>query len=152
MKQANIVISLCLIAFTGFYAVLITRLPDRNLPHTLGAAFMPWVLAGALLLLSLLLLFNSLAIKEDPDRQKAKLPLKELSGILGFVFLIVAYITLLYYLGFVIASIFFMAALIFLSGSRKSLEIVFFSVATTVVIYLLFQKFFEVQLPAGTLF
>lgn len=152
MKQANIVISIGLIAFTGFYAVLIARLPDRNLPHTLGAAFMPWVLAGALLLLSLLLLVTSLNIKEDPDRQKAKLPLKELSGILGFVFLVVAYITLLYYLGFVIASIFFMAALIFLSGSRKALEIAFFSVATTVVIYLLFQKFFEVQLPAGTLF
>ena len=61
-------------------------------------------------------------------------------------------ILLLNYLGFIIASILFMAALIYLSGSRKPLEISFFSVATTIAVYLLFQKFFEVQLPDGTLF
>lgn len=152
MRQANIVISVLLIAFTGFYAVLIARLPDRNLPHTLGAAFMPWVLAGTLLFLSLLLLINSIKDRQIPVDLNTSMSLKELTGIAGFIILIVFYILLLNYLGFVLASILFMAALIYLSGSRKPLEISFFSVATTIVVYLLFEKFFEVQLPDGTLF
>lgn len=152
MRRANILTSVCLIVFTGFYAVLIARLPNRDLPHTLGAAFVPWVLAGILFFLSSLLLIENLKDKNVPQDQRTKIDLKELAGIIGLIALIVAYIILLKYLGFIIASIGFMAALIFLSGSRKPLEIAFFSTATTMAVYLLFQKFFEVQLPTGALF
>ena len=144
MKTSNLLISLVLIAFSGFYAVLIARLPDRNLPHTLGAAFMPWVLTGFLVLLSVLLLIKSLSTKSDKDKN-VPLSLKDLIGIIGFIALIVLYLTAMSYLGFIIASILFMATLIFMSGSRKSIEIILFSVSTTVVVYLLFQKFFNTE-------
>lgn len=152
MKTSNLLISLVLIAFSGFYAVLIARLPDRNLPHTLGAAFMPWVLTGFLVLLSVLLLIKSLSTKSEPEDKNVPLSMKDLIGIIGFIALIVLYLTAMNYLGFIIASILFMATLIFMSGSRKSIEIILFSVSTTVVVYLLFQKFFNVQLPSGIIF
>ena len=145
-------ISLALMAFSGFYAVLIARLPDRDLPHTLGAAFMPWVLTGFLVLLSVLLLIKSLSTKSEPEDKNAPLYLKDLIGIIGLIALIVLYLTAMNYLGFIMASIFFMAALIFLSGSRKPVEISLFSILTTVLVYLLFQKFFNVQLPSGIIF
>lgn len=150
MRRANIFTSLILMAFTGFYAVLISRLPDRNLPHTLGAAFVPWVMAGFLLLLALLLLVSNLKTKSDQGT--VDLPLKELAGIAGLVVLIFLYIEAMDLIGFVMASFLFMAALIYIAGSRKLFEIVFFSIATTLTIYFLFQKFFNVQLPAGSLF
>ena len=36
MRKANMTISLLLAGFSAFYYFLITRLPDRNLPNTLG--------------------------------------------------------------------------------------------------------------------
>lgn len=152
MRTANIVISCILLAFTGGYAVLIARLPSRDLPNTLGAAFMPWVLAGFLLLLSLLLMIFSLSGKHDGAENTGPVRARDVAGIGGLLLVIALFIILTGYLGFVISSIFFLAALIFISGSRKPLEIILFSVLTTGAVYLLFQKFFTVQLPSGILF
>ncbi len=152
MRTANIIISFVLMAFTAAYAIMIAMLPSRDLPHTLGAAFVPWVLAGFLLLLSLLLLFFSLFGKADAADAETPLHLKDLAGIAGLLVLIVLFVVLTGFLGFVLSSILFLAALIFISGSRKPLEIILFSVLTTSAVYLLFQRFFNVQLPSGILF
>ena len=152
MRTANIIISFVLMAFTAAYAIMIAMLPSRDLPHTLGAAFVPWVLAGFLLLLSLLLLFFSLFGKTNAAESETPLHLKDLSGIAGLLVLIILFVVLTGFLGFVLSSILFLAALIFISGSRKPLEIILFSVLTTGAVYLLFQRFFNVQLPPGILF
>ncbi len=62
MRRANLIISIVLISFSGFYAYLITRLPDRNLPNTLGADFMPWVLT----------VFFGLALHTASDQESFK--------------------------------------------------------------------------------
>jgi putative tricarboxylic transport membrane protein len=147
MRLANIIISVSLLVFSGFYGVLIARLPDRDLPNTLGAAFMPWVLAGFLSFLSLLLLINSFSSEHEDT--KVSLPSRDLFGIAGLLALIVIYIALMNYLGFVLVSIVFLAVLTWFAGSRKPLGILIFSITTTIVVYLLFHKFFSVQLPAG---
>lgn len=151
MKLVNITVSLILIAFTGFYAFLIWNLPSRDLPHTLGASFMPWVLAGCLCFLSLLLLFSSLGKKNGSNRS-VSLPLKDVAGILGLLLLILVYIQVMIYLGFLIATVIFLAVLAVISGSKKPLEIIIFSVLTTAAIYFLFDHFFNVVLPGGEIF
>ena len=150
MRVANMIVSFALLAFAGCYAFLIARLPDRNLPNTLGPAFVPWVLAGILVLLSLLLLIGAISSKND-DR-KVSLPKKDLWGIVGLLALIAAYIKMMHYFGFVSASILFLALLTWFSGSRKPFGIFIFSVSTTLAVYFLFHNFFNVQLPAGILF
>ncbi len=150
MRVANIIISLGLLVFAGFYGVLIFRLPDRDLPHTLGAAFMPWLLTGFLVSLSLLLLFSAIYTKSDDT--KISLPKKDLLGIAGLLLLIVLYIKLMSYLGFVPVTIVFLACLTWAAGSRKVAGIAVFSISTTIIVYLLFQKFFSIQLPAGIFF
>lgn len=149
MRRANIIIAILLLGFAAFYAYLIAHLPARDLPNTLGAAFMPWVLAGMLALLSVLLLTSSLMKKDDDS--KVTLPRRDLIGITGLLVLIALYVNLMNYLGFVVVSVFFLGILTWIAGSRKPAEIAIFSITTTIAVYLLFYKFFNVQLPAGIL-
>ena len=150
MRRANIIISIILLAFTGIYGVLISRLPSRDLPNTLGATFVPWVLAGLLALLSLMLLIGNI-ISNSGD-SPVSIPKRDILGIAGLLFLITSYIKLMGYVGFIPVSIVFLAILTWIAGSRKPLGIIFFSVLTTCIVYFLFQKFFSVQLPAGIFF
>jgi hypothetical protein len=150
MRLANIIVSITLLVFSGFYGVMIYRLPSRDLPNTLGAAFVPWVLAGLLAGLSLMLLVNTISNKDD--NAPVSLPKRDLFGITGLLALIALYVKLMSYLGFIPVSIVFLALLTLVAGSRKPLGILIFSVSTTTIVYLLFQKFFSVQLPAGIFF
>ncbi len=150
MRRANIIISIILLAFSGFYGVLISRLPSRDLPNTLGATFVPWVLAGLLVLLSLMLLVSNIVSKSADS--PVSIPQRDIFGIAGLILLIAAYIKLMSYVGFIPISIVFLALLTWIAGSRKPLGILFFSVLTTCIVYFLFQKFFSVQLPAGIFF
>lgn len=147
MRKANIIVSGILLVFAGFYVYLITNLPSRDLPNTLGAAFMPSVLAGLLVCLCLILLISSYLRRNDS--QIVSLPYKELRGIAGLIVLITVYIKAMVYLGFILASIIFLGILTWMAGSRKPVEILIASVGVTIAVYLLFYKFFNVQLPAG---
>lgn len=150
MRLANIVVSLILLVFSGLYAILIANLPARDLPNTLGAAFVPWVLAGSLASLSLMLLVGALLSKNDHSR--VSLPARDILGITGLLVLIVLYVKVMNYLGFIPVTILFLAVLTWVAGSRKPLGILVFSVSSTMLIYLLFHNLFSVQLPEGTLF
>lgn len=150
MRRANIIISIILLAFSGFYGVLISRLPSRDLPNTLGATFVPWVLAGLLVLLSLMLLVGN--IISNSENSPVSIPKRDFFGIAGLLLLIASYIKLMSYVGFIPVSIVFLAILTWIAGSRKPLGILCFSVLTTCIVYFLFQKFFSVQLPAGIIF
>jgi hypothetical protein len=147
MRSANIIISIVLLGVAGFYAYLIANLPTRDLPNTLGAAFVPSVLAGFLALLSITLLISSV-VKKD-DSATVQLPIRELLGIAGLLALIALYVKVMQYLGFVFASIVFLGVLTCVAGTKKPVEIAVFSITTSVAVYLLFHKFFNVQLPTG---
>jgi len=151
VRTPNLVISIVLILFSAFYISMIIRLPDRNLPHTLGAQFVPWVLACCLVFLSLLLLLKGIFGTQDSE-SKPVLHAKDLGGILGLLVLIIFYIKAMDLFGFPLTTVFFLAALAFISGARSVLEILVFSIVTTAGVYLLFQQFFKVQLPAGQFF
>ena len=87
MKKANILISIILILFCVFFGVLTERLPDRNLPNTLGIAFMPRVLLIILFFLSLLLLLTNI-LGKSLEKKDVKITLREVSGVV-FLTLIV---------------------------------------------------------------
>ncbi|MFQ5842451.1 MAG: tripartite tricarboxylate transporter TctB family protein [Thermodesulfobacteriota bacterium] len=151
MKRANRFISIILIVFTGYYAYLITRLPVRNLPHTLGGDFMPWLLTVCLLFLSISLLLKSLFYKSEEERI-ATTSLKEVMGVLSLLAIIIAYIEVMIYFGYVLITPFFIAAMMLMSGSRRPMEIIIFSVGISLAVYVLFYRFFHVPLPAGRIY
>jgi hypothetical protein len=151
MKKANIIVSVVIIIFTGFYAYLTSQLPTRNLPNTLGSAFMPWLLATLLFSLSVCLLITS-AIRGTRENSNPNISLKEGFSVIFLTVFVYVYVKAMQMFGFITITPFFLAALMWISGARKWKEIVPLSIASTLGIYLFFQKVFKVILPQGTLF
>lgn len=151
MKKANIIASIVLIVFTGFYAYLTSQLPTRNLPNTLGSAFMPWLLAAFLFILSVGLLLTN-AIRGTRETSNARVSLKEGLTVIFLTFFVYLYVKAIQLFGFITITPLFLAALMWISGARKWKEILLVSVFSTIGIYLFFQKIFKVILPHGTLF
>ncbi len=151
MKKANIIISSILILFCVFFGVLTVRLPDRNLPNTLGIDFMPWVLLIVLFFLSVLLLLTNF-LGKSLETKDAKITLWEVAGILFLTLIVYGYVQAMNLFGFLIITPVFIAVLMLFTGSRKWKELIAVSVLATVGIYFFFQKVFQVQLPGGSLF
>lgn len=151
MKKVNVILSALLIGLGIFYAYLTAALPDRNLPNTLGSDFMPWVLVGCLLLLSLLLLIRTL-FGGTPEQFDFSISIKEGFGVIFLTVSVFAYVKLMILIGFVLATPMFLALLMLITGSRRWKEIVIVAIFATFGIYLLFQKIFQVILPRGELF
>lgn len=151
MKRANIIIAIVLLIFGSYYAYLTSQLPTRNLPNTLGIDFMPWLLVVLLAILAFLLLLNTVFGKSR-ERFDPKISLKEGLGIIFLTVFVYAYVQVMYLFGFVWVTPFFMAVLMVMTGSRKWKEIVVLAIASPVVIYVFFQRIFQVILPGGTYF
>ncbi len=151
MRRANIFISIILIVFAGYYAYLITRLPTRKLPHTLGGDFMPWVLTVCLLLLSSLLLLKSTLHKSGEERS-IRVSWKEVAGILALLAIMVAYIGATIYFGYILVTPFFIGGMMLISGSRRPMEIIIFSIGISLAVYVFFYRFFHVPLPIGRIY
>ncbi len=151
MKKANIHASIVLLMFAGFYAYLTTRLPERNLPNTLGVDFMPWALVSILALLSIWLLLQN-ALNKSRENFDPKLSGKEGAGVLSLTVLVYVYVKAMELFGFVWITPFFLGLLMVIAGSRKWKEIVVVSIASTLCVYVFFQKIFIVILPAGKIF
>lgn len=151
MKKVDLIISIILIAFIGFYAFLTINLPARNLPNTLGSDFMPWILVICLSLLSILLLLKAI-FGRTVEKGDSTISLKEGLGVLFLTAIIFVYVKAICLFGFIIITPIFIAVLMLFTGSRKWKEVVIVSLVATFGIYLFFQKIFQVLLPAGTIF
>ena len=151
MRKANIIVSLVLISFTGFYAYLTYQLPSRNLPNTLGSDFMPWLLATILFILTGCLLLTN-ALGKTRENFEPKIAVKEVLSVIFLTVFVYVYVKAIQLIGFLYITPLFMAALMVISGARKWKEITILSISATIGIYLFFQKVFKVLLPQGTLF
>lgn len=151
MKKANLLISTLLILFGCYYVYLIGRLPTRNLPNTLGIAFMPRLLVSCLFFLSALL-FLSAALNKTREHFDPKISLREGIGVIFLTIFVYFYVQAMSLFGFILTTPFFIAVLMLMTGSRKWKEIVTVSVISPLCIYLFFQKIFKVILPGGSLF
>ncbi len=148
MAHKNIAAATGLLAFTGWYGVLTATLPERSImPNTPGPSFFPWLITAALCALSLALLYQGITrlkhqSSEGTDWQEARTPALALASI-------AIYLAALPYLGFIFASMFFFAVLMWLYGSRNPVMIVAGSVLGPVILYFLFRHGFNILLPRG---
>ncbi len=147
MRAKNIGASVFMMAFAVLYGYLTTGLPERTLPNTPGPPFMPWILTICLFAVSAIWFFGSLKIgpglKEFSEKKEHLLYPAAALG-LFLVFLVA-----LPYLGFMAGGIPFFAGLMVVSGERRPLWIIFFSIAIPVFIFFLFREGFQILLPRG---
>ena len=151
MRRVNMILAIVLILFGCVYSYLTLHLPDRNLPNTLGSAFMPWVLVTCLYILSALLLLQTI-YKGSAESCDYGISKKEGINILFLVVLVIVYIKAMDYFGFLLVTPFFLVALMLAIGARKWREVLLTATLVPFGIYLFFQKVFQIILPAGNVF
>jgi putative tricarboxylic transport membrane protein len=122
-------------------------LPNRGLPNTPGPAFFPWLITVGLVLLSVILLVQSLA-RERPEPTQApasKGSVRQLImlGVFG------AFLVLLPVVGFLAAAVPFFAGLMWLYGERNRLALTLVAIAAPVTVFYIFRVGLNILLPTG---
>lgn len=148
MARRNIVAALFLIAVVVWYGVMTAALPDRTLPHTPGPSFFPWIVAGGLLVLSIMLLIQGLRkAGGDAGSDDTAVSSWRVVATLAWFGL---YLLVLPRVGFVTASVPFFAGLMVLYGARTWWLVALGSVATPALLFFLFRYGFQILLPRGS--
>jgi hypothetical protein len=149
MRSRNVSAALVLILLGLGYGFLTAGLPKRSLPDTPDPSFFPWIITASLLILSVALLVQGLRA-----RRGAREGADTAGGLRAptvFLTLFVAYVAVLPVAGFVIASVPFFAALMWLYGERRWSWIGIVSVALPVLLVLVFRHGLQIPLPTGVL-
>lgn len=114
-----------------------------------------------LLVLGVLYLIKTLKIEKTEGEPEAaaekpvsvldqgKTWLLENRRMIGFVVLLALYLFIMPKLGFMISTILYLVVTTIWLGNRNKLQIAAVSLAATLIIYFLFEKFFLVRLPHG---
>ena len=138
-----------IILFAGVY-YMTGKMPQKDLG--LGPGDYPRVIVSLLGLFGVLLSVQSvLKIRKKEDKEK----MFEKGEILQVFYLIVCvavYLTILPFLGFIFLTPAFMFIMMLIFGLRKWIKMIIISLVTTIIIYVLFDRFFLVLLPEFSLF
>lgn len=149
MAWRNVVAALVLLAFSVVYAVLASDLPDRSIPNTPGPSFFPFVIVTVIALLALALLITGIRELSAGGGGALEGAVTRTGWITLLIFLI--YLVSFPFLGFLLASIPFFAALMVLYGARSPMRIAAGSLVIPVGLYFLFTEAFQILLPRGPL-
>jgi putative tricarboxylic transport membrane protein len=146
-KRIDISISLALIVIAGIMIHTSRSFPGAQ-GADVGASFFPVILSSVLILLSVLLMVTSMKKKTVESRSEEKSEWKKvLLGMTCTFF----YFVLLIYLGYVIATPIFLAAMMWMFNYRRLIHVVFWSLLITGLIYVCFALLLQVPLPDGVL-
>jgi len=149
MRNKNVAAALVLIVLGVAYGYLTAGLPKRSLPDTPDPSFFPWIITACLLLLSVALLVQGLRA-----RRSARDATDSAGGVgtpTVFLTLFVIYLAALPFAGFMVASMPFFAALMWLYGERRWGWIGAVSIALPVILVLVFRNGLHIPLPTGAL-
>jgi putative tricarboxylic transport membrane protein len=149
MSRKNVAAAVVLLVLSAAYGYLTAGLPKRSLPDTPDPSFFPWIITVCLVILSIALLVQGLqsrrGVGDGPDSAGG------LRAPAVFLILFVLYVAVLASVGFVIASVPFFAALMWLYGERRWAWIGAFSIALPVILVVLFRNGLQIPLPTGML-
>lgn len=148
MNKPNTISGGILFAIAAGYGYMIINLPNRNLPNTMGADFMPTVFDIGLALLSAVLIVQGIRRRAGAKKTESLVPLtiKDVLGIVAVFAIFFAYIFLIDLVGFLIVTPLVLLALLLLQGIRKPLSIIMVCLGVTVGVYVLFRYGFNVQI------
>jgi putative tricarboxylic transport membrane protein len=133
------------------YVLITCRSYPEDFVMKIGPAFFPEILAGGLILFSVLLAVQALLGKSIGDVEKISILQKGPQRVLISLAVMVVYCAVLKPVGFIIVTIPFIMIFMFLLGNRKKLQYVWVPAAITLAVYLVFEKVLALSLPAGLL-
>lgn len=112
-----------------------------------GPGFYPRALAVLIALFALVQLVGSIG---DADREPHEITLEETLRVLGVLALLVGYVLAMPRLGFVPATVAFLAVAMWYSGVRAYGRLAVVAVGLTLVLHYIFAEFLRIPLPEGT--
>ena len=148
MALRNIVAAAALLALGIAYGYLATQLPERSQSNLPGPAFFPYLITIVLVALALGLLVQGI---RGYRRSPLDLNLRERVPAIAALLLFAVYLIALPRLGFLLASMPFAGAMIWLYGSRSWLVVVAGAAGLPLFLSLLFREALRIPLPHGSL-
>ena len=147
MALRNIVAAAILLTLGIAYGYLAIQLPERAQTNIPGPAFFPYLIAIIILGLSLALLVQGV---RGYRLAPIDFNLGERAPAITALLVFAAYLVALPRLGFLIASIPFAGAMIWLYGGRNKLFVAVGAVLLPLLLSLLFRDVFRIPLPHGS--
>ncbi len=148
-NQRKIAAGIVLLIVSAGYGYLTSGLPKRTLPDTPDPAFMPWINAIALCILTLLLIWEG--FRDEPAKSTSSSDTASVMPPTVFIAAFFVFILLLPYLGFVLAGMPFFAALMLLFGERRPHWLLAGSVGGPLILFAIFRYGFNIILPRGVM-
>lgn len=151
-KIANLVISVVLIAIAASAIATTADFPKSMLATDVGAARFPIIHAGALILLSLILIANTLRAPTAAAEGGPPVGVAGYAGVALGMLATAGCIAAMEYVGYGPATAVYMAVIMALMGQRSPLWNPVLAVGVTGLIYAVFHYALLVPLPVGSLF
>ena len=119
---------------------------------TIGPRFFPYLAAGIIAFLSIILIIDSsLKMRSGDTELFAPITADQLKPVCVFIVIGIVYISLLPFLGVLVATPPCLAVYFWYFELRKWIWVAAISIGTTVIVYLCFAKLMMVPLPMGFL-
>lgn len=144
MKMVNLIASFLVLLISGYFYYLTTSFPSINAQVT-GPAFIPRFYIYGLICLSIILILQSLKIKNEKVSGNTKM-------VLLSMILIVVYVFIIAKLGFYVSTLLFLTLILWITKVRRLLTLVTVPIGTLLFLFLFFQKLLKVSLPTGIFF
>jgi len=150
MGRKNIIAGVVLILISLTFGYLTSQLPNRIVGGDPGIAFFPWIITLSVLFLSIAMTVQGwLSIRQGEAATTTWQPPP--TRVIAMIVLYIVFITLLPYLGFLVASVPFFTILMFLYGGRHKALLILAGPCIPIAIYFLFRHVFLIPLPKATL-
>ena len=157
MNKANVVIGAVFIVFSVLVLIVIPH-QVRNTEKLADSSFLPTVVSYGLLGLGVLLIITSVPglIKQNANEQPQETRAEEaqdgkakehIPRIVLVAFIALGYFFLIKYIGYLIATILALAALLVIFGERRVWMVALLSVAGSGITYYIFNNLFYVRFP-----
>lgn len=117
----------------------------------IGPSFFPNILAGLLILFSFTLIIHALKGRSKGTLEPLRLSDKGVQRGLITLVASILFCAVLMPLGFILASILFLAFMMLMMSNRKPLQVLFAPLLITFSIWLIFEKVLNLSMPAGVL-
>ncbi len=150
MRKANILVSVLCILLSAYVIKTAQGFPENLSAVDPGPAYFPTLMAGMVIILSLVLAALAITGKGADAEDRLDFHGGSKRALIG-VAMFAVYCVLFKTLGFIIDTIWFCFAMMVLLQNRKYPVIAAVSVATAVIIYIIFAVLLGAKLPAGLL-
>lgn len=145
MKKSlpDIIISIVLLGFLASLAVQLPQIPDVSRTY-------PTILIVVAIIMTVGLLLKSV-LRYKHDEMVETNVVSQLKILVPFCLMIIAYLILMGYLGYIISTVVFMIAALCYLRMKNKIAVIILALAMTIIIYYVFTNYLIVVLPVGKL-